>query len=267
MTARLTFLAITGFWLTMNVLLWQAEYGSHAGDIPVPVALVWKKILTAPDASSLSVYQKRDRMGYCEVSTSVGQEMAGLDADKLPPENLVKRVGYQLHLAGNVSFGDFTNRLKFDGQLRFSSRRQWREVTLKITTRQTVVEIHSLATNQTVHVKITSDGEVVERNLTLADLQNPAALLRVLLGNLTDPLLGTMDLPDFKTLAGDQALVWTANRTRVKIGTEAVPIYRLTTTVLGRDIIVDCSTLGEVLRVELPGNISARIDEWTRPHD
>jgi hypothetical protein len=164
-----------------------------------------------------------------------------------------------------VSFGDFTNRLKFDGHLQFSPRREWRELVLKITTRQAVVEIHSLATNQNVHVKITSDGEVLERNLALADLQSPAALLRVFVGNLADPLLGTMDLPDFKTVAGDRPLVWTANRTRVKIGSEAVPIYRLETTVLGHDIIVDCSTLGEVLRVDLPGNISARIDEWTRP--
>lgn len=265
MTARLTFLAITGFWLTMNVLLWRAEYGAHAGDTPVPVALVWRKILTAPDASSLSVYQKSDRMGYCEVSTGIGQEMANADADKLPPDNLVKRVGYQLHLAGNVSFGDFTNRVKFDGQLRFSNLHQWRELTLKVTTRMAVVEIHSLATNQMIHVKITSDSEVMERNLAIADLQNPTALLHAFVGDFADPLLGTMDLPDFKTMAGDQPLEWTAIRTRVKIGAEAVPIYRLETSVLGHDVVVDCSTLGEVLRVDLPGNISARIDEWLRP--
>jgi len=265
MTARVTFLAIAGFWLTMNALLWRAEYGSHAGEIPVPVALVWKKILTAPDASSLSVYQKSDRVGYCEISTSIGQEMAGLDAGKLPPENLVKRAGYQLHLAGNVSFGDFTNRMKFDGLLRFSNARRWQELTLKITVRPTVVEIHSLATNQTVHVKITGDGATVERDLTLADLQSPAALLHVFAGDLADPLLGTRDLPDFKTLGGDQPPAWNASRTRVKIGAEAVPIYRLTATVFGRDVIMDCSTLGEVLRVDLPGNISARIDEWARP--
>jgi len=265
MTARLTFLAIAGFWLTMNVLLWRAEYGAHAGDTPVPVALVWRKILTAPDASSLSVYQKSDRMGYCEVSTGIGQEMANADADKLPPDNLVKRVGYQLHLAGNVSFGDFTNRVKFDGQLRFSTLHQWRELTLKVTTRMAVVEIHSLATNQMVHVKITSDSEVMERNLAIADLQNPTALLHAFVGDFADPLLGTMDLPDFKTMASDQPLEWTAIRTRVKIGAEAVPIYRLETSVLGHDVVVDCSTLGEVLRVDLPGNISARIDEWLRP--
>ena len=265
MTARLTFLAIAGFWLTMNFLLWRAEYGQHAGDTPVPVALVWRKILTAPDASSLSVYQKSDRMGYCEISTGIGQEMANADADKLPPENLARRAGYQLHLAGNVSFGDFTNRMKFDGQLRFSNARRWQELTLKITTRPAVVEIHSLATNQTVHVKITSGDGVMERNLALADLQSPAALLRAFVGDFADPLLGTLDLPDFKMLAGDRPLEWIAIRTRVKIGTEPVPVYRLSTSVLGHDIVMDCSTLGEVLRVDLPGNISARIDEWSRP--
>ena len=72
MCARLTFLGITAFWVTMNVLLWRVEFGARGGDTPVPAHLVWHKILTAPDASSLSVYQKGERMGYCEFSTGRG---------------------------------------------------------------------------------------------------------------------------------------------------------------------------------------------------
>ena len=265
MTSRLTFLAIAAFWLTMNGLLWRSEFGVHGGDTPVPVALVWQKILTAPDASSLSVYQNSDRMGYCEFSTSVGQEMSTVDADKPPPEGLVKRAGYQIHLAGNVSFGDFTNRLKFDGHVLFSKTRQWRELNLRISSRLAIVEIHSFATNQTVHLKITSDGTALERDLAFADLQNPNALMRAAMGNFADTLLGAMDLPDLATISATQKLEWTATRTRVKIGTEAVPVYRLETGALGYNVTVDVSTLGEVLRVDLPGNISARIDEWTRP--
>ena len=158
MPARLTFLAIAAFWLTMNVLLWRAEYGSHSGGTPVPVELVWRKILPAPDASSLSVYQNGDRTGYCELSTSVGQEMAAADADRPPPAGLVRQAGYQIHLAGNIALGDFTNRVKFDGRLNFSPAREWREIELKISSHQVVVEIHSLATNQTVHLKINSGG-------------------------------------------------------------------------------------------------------------
>ena len=49
MTARLTFLGIVAFWLTMNVLLWRAEFGAHGGDTPVPVQLVYPESrLVAP---------------------------------------------------------------------------------------------------------------------------------------------------------------------------------------------------------------------------
>lgn len=260
MTARLTFLGIAIFWLTMNGLLWRAEFGSHGGDTEIPVQLVWRKILTAPDASSLSVYQNGERMGYCEFSTSVGQQMATVDADKPPPEGLAKQAGYQIHLAGNVSLGDFTNRLKFDGTVQFTTPRQWRELTLRITSRTTVIELHSVATNQILHCKITGDGTVLERDLAFEDLHNPASILRAFAGDFADVLPGSFDLADLTAIPAAQGPEWTASRTRVKIGTEAVPVYQLKTAMLGREVTVIVSTLGEMLRVELPGGIIARID-------
>ncbi len=131
MTARLAFLGIVAFWLTMNALLWRTEYGTRGGDTPVPAQLVWRKILTAPDVSSLSVYQNSDRMGYCELSTGVGQQMATFDDDKPPPAGFVAHAGYLIHLVGNVAVGDFTNRLKFDGRLQFATLRRWQELTLQ----------------------------------------------------------------------------------------------------------------------------------------
>ena len=266
MPARLTFLAIAAFWLTMNVLLWRAEFGARAGDMPVPAALVWGKILTAPDASSLNVYQNGSRMGYCEFSTAVGQQMAALDNDQPPPEGLAARAGRQVQFAGNVAFGDFTNRVKFDGRLRFGPDREWQEVNLKISTRLAGVEIHALATQPQVQVKITSDGETREHDLTAADLKNPGALLRAFGGDTGDTLAGLVDGPASAPAAAGQTLPWEAHRTRVKIGGEAVPIYRLETSLLGHAVIVDVSTLGEILHLQLPGGFSARIDEWTQ-HD
>jgi hypothetical protein len=265
MPARLTFLAIAAFWVTMNVLLWRSEYGEQAGRMPVPAEVVWRKIITAPDASSLSVYQHGDRMGYCEFSTSIGQEMATVDGDNPPPDGLVKRAGYQIHLAGNVAVGDFTNRVKFDGRVRFNNLRAWRELTLKISSRAMTVEIHSLATNQTAQVRLAMEGAVMERNLAFADLQNPSALMRAFVGDFADTILEVFNLPDVTAVAGAQKMEWSSNRTRVKIGTQEVPVYRLETTVLGRTITVDVSTLGEILRVQLPGNLTAQIDEWTKP--
>ena len=266
MTARLTFLGIVAFWLTMNGLLWRAEFGTRGGDTSVPAQLVWRKILTAPDASSLSVYQDGNRMGYCEFSTGVGQQMATYDEDKPPPEGFAMHAGYQIHLAGNVALVDFTNRVKFDGHVQFATARRWQELNLKITSRLAVIEIHSLATNQLVHVKFSDDGTpVLERDFTLADLQNPGTLLRALTGNFTGGFLGAIDLPELVPDAAAQEIEWDACRTRVKIGTEAVPVYRLETSVLGHAVTVEVSTLGEILHVQLPGGISARIDEWSKP--
>ncbi len=265
MTSRLTFLGLTAFWVTMNIFLWEAEYGVRGGDTPVPFELVWKKILTAPDASSLSVYQNRERMGYAEFSTSVGQQMATLDEDKLPPEGLVSRAGYQVHLAGNLALGDFTNRIKFDGRVLFSTVRQWQEFNLKITSRLAVMELHSLATNQTIHIKISGDTVNLERELTFTELKNPNALVRAFAGNFADALLGAMDLPDLTPADATEKILWEARRTRVKIGSELVPVYRLESSALGHMVAVDVSPLGEILRVDLPGNISARIDEWSKP--
>ena len=265
MRPRLTFLALAVFWVTMNVLLWRAEYGSLGGDTPVPFGLVWRKILTAPDASSLSVYQGRERMGYCELSTSVGQQMATLDDATPPPEGFAAKAGYQVHLAGNVALGDFTNRLKFDGRIRFGDTRNWQELHFKISSRLTVVELDSQAGNQNVHVKISNDGAVIERDLTFHDLQNPGALLHAFAGNFADALLGLGDLPGLPVPDAAQKMVWDARRTRIKIGAELVPVYRLSTSALGYEVIVNVSTLGEILRVNLPGEISARIDDFSKP--
>jgi hypothetical protein len=266
MFARLTFIAIVIFWLTMNFLLWQSEFGVHGGDTPVPLQLVWRKILTAPDASSLSVYQKGDRMGYCELSTGVGQQMATYDEDRPPPEGFVSRGDYLLHVAGNVSLGDFTNRLKFDGRALFDHAHRWREVSLKVTSRLQVIEIHSVATNETVRVRFVNEGSLImERNIPFAELQNPGAILREFAGGFTGDFFGAFDIADLLPEAGSQPIEWDARRTRVKIGTEAVPVYQLETTVLGHPVVLDVSTLGEILRVDLPGDISARIDEWSKP--
>jgi hypothetical protein len=267
MTARLTFLAIVVFWLTMNALLWRMEFGVHGGDTPVPVQLVWRKILTAPDASSLSVYQGGDRMGYCEISTGIGQQMATLDEDKPPPPGFVAKAGYQIHLAGNVAMGDFTNRLKFDGRVRFASARQWQELNLRISAQLAVIEIHSLATNQTAHVKFSNAGVVVlEQDFSFSELQKPDTIIRALAGNFGDVFLGVADLSGLVPDASAQKIEWAARRTRARIATEAVPVYQLETSVLGHPVIVDVSTLGEILRVTLPGDITAHIDEW-RSHD
>ncbi len=266
MNSRITFLFFAMFWVAMNILLWRAEYGAHANEGSVPLTLVWHKILTAPDASSLSIYQNGERAGFCEFSTSVEMEMAKLDEDKVPPDGIVGHAGYQIRLNGNISLDDFTNRLRFDGRLTFSPNRQWRELTLKLSTRQITVFIHSAATNQTVDLEITADGSTAQRTITFAELQNPNAVLHAFAGNFTEGLLGILDLP---TMPVDSSLLtekiqWEAHRDRLMIGREPVSVYRVETHVLDHPIVIYASPLGEILRIDLPGGISAMLDEWIK---
>ena len=50
----------------------------------------------------------------------------------------------------------------------------------------------------------------------------------------------------------------------MQFGSEAIPVYRLETRILDRPIVIIASTLGEILRVEIPGNTVATWDEWTK---
>jgi len=263
MIPRVTFLSIAAFWVAMNMLLWRSEYGSRGNGIPVPVDLVWRKVLTAPDTSSLTVYQDGQKTGFCEFSTSVEQAMAVLDEDKPPPEGLVARAGYQIRFDGNVSVGEYTNRFTFNGRIQFSSSRAWRELNLKLSAHGATVEIHSVAADQTVHLKINSDGVVIEHDFTFADLQNPNALLHTFAGDIGGGLLGDLDLPAVPqtsvALAG--SLRWEAHHDRLMVGREPVSAYRLETRVLDHPIVIYVSTLGEILRVELPGGMTALLDQ------
>ena len=267
MVTRLILFVLFGVCVLMNVLLWQAEYGAHDNDFPVPDTLVWRKIMTAPEASSLNVFQDGKRTGFCEFSTSIGQEMAQMDETKPPPEGFLSHAGYQIHINGNASLGDFTNRLKFDGHLDFAPNRAWRSLSLRILLRGLVVEIQSLATNQTVQLNVLHDNETFRRTLTFADLQDPNRLLRVLGGDWAGGMTGFLaglDLPVLPAATGGLAdgIRWEATRSRVTFGTEAVPVYRLETRVLDHPVVIIASTLGEILRVELPGNVEASLDEW-----
>jgi hypothetical protein len=263
MIPRLTFLSIATFWVVMNILLWRSEYGSRGSDIPVPVDLVWRKVLTAPDTSSLTVYQDGQKTGFCEFSTSVEQAMAALDEDQPPPEGIVARAGYQIRFDGNVSVGEYTNRITFDGRIQFSSSRAWRELNLKLSSHGAAVEIHSVAANQTVHLKITGDGAVIEREFTFADLQNPNTLLHTFAGDFGGGLLSDLDLPAVPQTPAALAssLRWEAHHDRLMVGREPVSAYRLETRMLDHPIVIYVSTLGEILRVELPGGMTAVLDQ------
>ena len=58
-------------------LLWRAEFGSgRFSGSPVPTSLVWEKILTAPDSSTLQIQWRGTNLGFCRWTAAVGQEVS-----------------------------------------------------------------------------------------------------------------------------------------------------------------------------------------------
>ena len=127
MGSRLMLILVTLFWLTMNALLWRAEFGGgRAAGSPVPPQFIWQRILTAPDSSSLSILHHGKKIGFCHWVTSVAEEMSQLQNDAGPPEGMVRRVtGYRAQLDGNAGVEELGAQLRFDGSVGLATNRAW----------------------------------------------------------------------------------------------------------------------------------------------
>jgi hypothetical protein len=124
---RIALAVVTLFWGTMTFLLWRAEYGdrNQAGNA-VPLEVVWKKILTAPDNSTLDIYHKGKKAGFCRWAATVGEDPRARKGvvDGQPPEGMVTRpTGYRLDLDGNLNETEDISRVHFNLELKLSNPR------------------------------------------------------------------------------------------------------------------------------------------------
>jgi hypothetical protein len=261
MFSRISFLLITLFWLTMTYLLWRSEYvGQNQVGSVVPVELVWRKILTAPDNSSLQMLHKGVKVGYCRWASSIGQELATgkILADDTPPDGMVPRMtGYRLDLEGNVALENMTGRLGFDFDVRLATNNVWQDFSLLIKLQKARWEVHSHASEQTVRLLMDdrSDGTREERIFKFSELENPQALLQEFDVPAPLGLLGSLSpLPSATSGASlVPGLVWKARNDWVAMGHTSVRAYRLEAALFDRyRMLIIVSRVGEILRVELP---------------
>lgn len=257
--ARAVFILVTAFWLTMNIMLWQTQFGSRNNGGAVPVETVWEKILTAADDSSLTVFQKKKLAGACHLHTAVGDELSKIGDENMPSGAPERNRGYDLSLDGSVVLPHWTNRLRFEGELKLDKNREWQKVSARVTMRPITWELQSVAAQQNVHLKIHSAGDATDLVLQFSDLKNPAALSYKLLGPAAAELLAEAGLqttaPQAKAAAS--GVKWDAHEDILRIGRTGVQVYRLHTRLLERyEVNVLVSRAGEILRVDLPEDVT-----------
>jgi hypothetical protein len=264
MYSRIFFAAIVGFWLLMNGLLWrsQSKTGSRLGS-SIPVQVVWDKILTAPDDSSLDIYDHDKKIGYCHWVATVGSAAQALSqrlADDYEPEGVTPQpTGYGLNLDGNTAiFG--TNRVRFDVHLRLSTNQTWQDFRLTAKMRPTAVDIHAVAAAQKMMIKVNGLDSSWQKTLKFSDFQHPETLLADMGG---DGLLGfaaaaNLSLQQESLARAASGLKWDAHEDWMQFGHNKVPVYRLETEFFGQHIDIFTSRVGEILWVEAPNNLTLR---------
>jgi hypothetical protein len=266
MLARLLLLVLTAFWVTMNILLFQAEYGTRPSlGSSVPAHFVWEKILTAPDSSSLTVFHKGKKIGFCHWVTSVGEDLSRLSSSEAPPEGMIpKIVNYRLGLDGNVLVNDSGGRLRFDSHVSLDSNQQWQDFDLRLNLRPSSWELKSTAADQKVVVSWQDDTGKFDRVIKFSDFENPEALLEDFAGPVGAGMLGGLGLPSLKDSKGLQAigLKLEARNESIRLGHSSTRAYRLQAAILDRfSAVLFVSRVGEILRVELPDGIVLTNDQ------
>lgn len=262
MVQRLTFIVIAVFWIVMNILLWRSEFGRGESGAAVPVATVWQKMLTAPDNSSLTVLHKGQRVGFCRWSVNVGQEVATgqISTDEFAPEGRIEKLtGYTIDLDGGVALGAATNRLTFDVNIKLATNQMWREFRLRSGYQRNIWEIRSNVGDETVRLRVDNEGDRWDNTITFAELQNPEKLLTDLVGPAAPAIAAGLGVP-LRRLPGQPHLSinlpWEARSDWITIAHVRVKAYRLEARLLDRyKISVLVSRVGEIMRVELPGDI------------
>jgi hypothetical protein len=264
MRSRIFFLAVLSFWLAMNGLLWRSQWGAHSRiGSAVPAEVVWEKILSAPDASSLGIYDHTNKVGLCHWIANVGNSPLASNkilADDYAPDGKGEQVtGYSLAFEGSATLAN-TNRIRFEATLELASNRAWRNFHLRVSLRPRVWDVRAAAAAEKLVLKVEDSNGSWQRTLNFSDRRDPEAMWSEMGGTgVLSLLAGDGWTPSQESLSGlAGAVEWQAHEDWIQVGHNKARAYRLETEFLGRHIYLFTSRVGEILWVEFPDKITLR---------
>jgi hypothetical protein len=267
---RLYFPLVALFWVAMNVLLWRTELagGKDAGS-PIPVQVVWERILSAPDASQLDIFRGQAKIGHCRWVPNVGEEVrpgGPLLADQELEGRIRRATGYSLDLEGTARLADGAPSLRFGWRAEFSAQHDWTSMFLRLIARPNLVELKADAAAEKVKVRFGSPETPWERDFTFAELKQPERVLAAIGAPFAGGLLTWLPAVSAPLPAQplELGVEWRAYSDWLKIGSARTRIYRLQARLFDKhQIVVIVSRVGEILRVELPGDFRIVNDAFT----
>src|SRR5205807_9343022 len=184
------------------------------------------------------------------------------------PQAMARRLtGFRLLLEGALNETNKPAAIRYEATLVLSSNQVWRDFKLSVNARPVLFEIRARAAEQSVHISWDDGGGRLERVMSLSELGNPAFVLDQVLGLKSGKLRGRDLLvamsqgsppaaPASGMPFGNATLNWVGSNDELKLGHSRVQVYRLRAHLLDHyDLQVFVSRVGEILRVDLPGEI------------
>lgn len=272
---RALFALIAAFWILMNALLIRSEFGSgNEVSGSIPISQVWQNILTAPDDSSLAIMSQGQRIGSIRWVPNVGEDLTGdkLSKQVASPDGMIATLkDYRIDGEGNVSTAP-TSRVRFSWGILFNTNHQWREFTARLGGRPATWQVKGDAARNELELRHEAYEKVVwEQKMSFDALRHPELLLAALsLGGTAKPgkTASAFSLDSLQALTATglgqgaaetslwDRIHWSSRHDTMKIGRSKVRVFlleaRLTPSLKARIFI---SRVGEILRVELPGEL------------
>jgi len=258
MMRRIVIVTIALFWAVMNILLWREEFGGGRSAAAVPVETVWQRILTAPDHSNLLLRHQGRKLGVFRWAPTVVESRP----DDQPADNelaqegmITTTAGYTLDLDGNFGGEGFGGRLRLFAHLQLATNQAWQEFSVRLIQKPTAWEVSASAGADALQFKWEEGDAKWEQNYRFRDFANPQKLLGDYALLIPPGLLPARMFS--ATNAAALKPVWTARHDTLKLGRSRVRVFRLSTRLLNRyDVVVHVSRAGEILKVQLPDQLS-----------
>lgn len=258
---RVLLIVLGAFWLTMSYLLWRSEIrGRYAAGSELPVEVVWEKILTSPDNSSLEIRRRGKRIGYLRWSASIGEETAtGKRTDVEVPSGMIKRMtSYTIDADGGFNNPEsLQQQYRYYTSFKFSTNFTWQEFSVRLHQRPFTAEVGGDAAKALATFRLSDGTTSWEQEVPLQDLKDPKKLAVRFGGPLVGNTVGLlMDEAVSKTRTTVSQLKWQAHNDWLKVGYARLRVFRLRAQVSeSQEVVVYVSRVGEILKAELPGQI------------
>jgi hypothetical protein len=254
MASRIALIASALFWVLMNGLLWQAEWGDRfTSGSELSPDLIWQKILDSPDSSVLSIRHQGRTLGslewhpsILEASRSNGTAIEGMVS--APVGHLI-RVSTRFH--GSDSPLD---RLMILGTVELSPSNTWEKLQARVDHRPKSWEIHAEAGSDQIRMIYEAGRQRFEQTF---ETRNRAALQLMLAPYLTALPAGLipdniLSRPDSLT----RSVSIEARSDWMQIGRSRVRVYRLSARLPGQlEATAFISRAGELLKIQLPDRL------------